>query len=784
MAKLVVLKLDGDFAAGFKVDLEIFSADNILQSRIPGKLPANLQLLTYLKSWQSEYAASSKGTRIKGKKVIFTRSSVKSSLNVFWDRLQQEFQEWLQAEDFKEVNLRLREHLNIQESIRVLLCANHQEVHQLPWSQWDFLQRYCNAGIAFNKLDFAAVSPTYPPSQQSQVKILAILGDDRNIDVAKDLDVLNSFQDAEIEQLVKPQREQLYDRLWTENWHIVFFAGHSKTIQQEGIIYLNDWDILTIDELSYAFERAIANGLQLAIFNSCDGLGLAYALSKLGLPQAIVMKEPVTDRVAHKFLSYFLTEYSSDKPLHIATRRARERLQAIETKHSFNSFLPVLYQNQSAKPLLWSELAAKEEKSESVDLRSNKKHNPISSLAIAIILACFLHTTGWLQTWELKSFDRAFSLRPPEARDERILIITVDDEDIQYQSRQGMRMRGSLSDDALQQLLTKLQPYSPVAIASDIVHDFAYQPELRSAIAKQNNFVAICRVQNRESDLNSIAPPPGIPTEQLGFTNMAIDSDGVIRRHLLGMTPDRKVCQSDISLSLRMALKYLDYVAAKNSDRVIYPRQFNKDGLLVIGKTTVPKIEFDSGAYRLPKTENRGYQTLLNYRSLSPQTISLRTIIEENDSQKLNNLIAEKIVFIGVKSNNNDSHSIPYSNGKQTAKIPGVLIHAQGTSQIISAVLDKRKLISWLPNYIEFLWIAVWSLMGQVVALAYGISFFKRKKILLFLIVCLILFILYFSYLSLFWFGYWLCLTASMFGFFCSLICGLFLQKNLNFSKK
>jgi hypothetical protein len=60
-------------------------------------------------------------------------------------------------------------------------------------------------------------------------------------------------------------------------------------------------------------KRAITQGLKLAIFNSCDGLGLADYLTDLQIPQTIFMREPVPDRVAHEFLKNFLEPENSCK---------------------------------------------------------------------------------------------------------------------------------------------------------------------------------------------------------------------------------------------------------------------------------------------------------------------------------------------------------------------------------------------------------------------------------------------------------------------------------------
>ncbi len=57
-------------------------------------------------------------------------------------------------------------------------------------------------------------------------------------------------------------------------------------------------------------RKAISRGLQLAIFNSCDGLGLANDLAELNIPQIIVMRSPVPDLVAQEFLKHFLKAFS------------------------------------------------------------------------------------------------------------------------------------------------------------------------------------------------------------------------------------------------------------------------------------------------------------------------------------------------------------------------------------------------------------------------------------------------------------------------------------------
>ena len=100
--------------------------------------------------------------------------------------------------------------------------------------------------------------------------------------------------------------------MWRQNWDILFFAGHSFSDggEDEGRFNISLTESLTIVELKYALKNAIEQGFKLAIFNSCDGLGLARNLASLGMPAIIVMRERVPDQAAQKFLDYFLEAFA------------------------------------------------------------------------------------------------------------------------------------------------------------------------------------------------------------------------------------------------------------------------------------------------------------------------------------------------------------------------------------------------------------------------------------------------------------------------------------------
>ncbi|MUG92439.1 hypothetical protein F7734_08200 [Scytonema sp. UIC 10036] len=54
--------------------------------------------------------------------------------------------------------------------------------------------------------------------------------------------------------LIEPQRQDINEQLWSQNWDILFFADRSQTEKDSGQIYINQTDSLTIEELKYALR--------------------------------------------------------------------------------------------------------------------------------------------------------------------------------------------------------------------------------------------------------------------------------------------------------------------------------------------------------------------------------------------------------------------------------------------------------------------------------------------------------------------------------------------------
>lgn len=607
---------------------------------------------------------------------------------------------WLGSDSFQRIDRQIRTRLTPTDEIRLIVMADDLSLLRLPWCLWEFFEDYPKAEIALSVPEFARSTQAVPTPKRT-VKILAILGDRHGIDIAKDQQLLQTLPQADLTFLVEPQAAELTQHLWQPGWDILFFAGHSSS-QGKGRIQINPTESLTIDQLKYGLRTAIANGLKLAIFNSCDGLGLAQDLADLHLPQVIVMREPVPDRVAQEFLKHFLLAFSRGYPLYLSVKEAREKLQALEGEFPCATWLPIICQNPAEAPPIWQDWCGKPIASFRRPTRKMLTHLALSSL-LSTGLVAIVRWLGILQPLELMAFDRLVQLRPTELTDTRLLVVTVTEKDIQAQGQEIRR--GFLSDRTLQRLLDMLEQHKPAAIGLDL-YQSAATPEVAKRLRQSDRLIAICKHPAKEEP-TGVAPAAGSSPANLGFSDFVQDSDGVVRRHLLFMdvTP-ASLCTAPYAFSVQLAFRYL-------VPKGITP-QFTPAQDLQLGNVVFQSLLPRSSGYQ--PVDARGSQVLLNYRSApTPQAVAQTVTLTQLLTGQVNAAaIRNRIVLIGVASlNQGDYWRTPYGV-EVPAQIPGVMIHAQMVSQILSAVLDRRPLLWVWAWWGDVLWIGGWSLFAGI----------------------------------------------------------------------
>ena len=374
MSKVVELKLDGSLELGLQVNLAIAPEASTREVEISGSLPPAPQLKETYDSWQYNYQNLNSTSRISAKKITYDGSIQKSATESRFlvNKIKQQLNEWLNSPQFQPIWRKLIEKIFPNETVRILIRTTDKQLRKLPWHLWELLDRYPYAEIALATNDYEKIESNQKTKiQERRVSILAILGDSRGINIAEDKQILtDTLTDAELVFLCEPKPEAISAQLWDRKWDILFFAGHSQTESETGRIYINPEDSISLEELSYALKRSVEQGgLKLAIFNSCDGLGLAGFLEKLNLPQIIVMREPVPDLVAQQFLKYFLTNFASGKHFYLAVREARERLQELDIQYPGASWQPIIVQNPGMSLPTWKSLAGIDEPNNSLVLK-------------------------------------------------------------------------------------------------------------------------------------------------------------------------------------------------------------------------------------------------------------------------------------------------------------------------------------------------------------------------------------------------------------------------------
>ena len=324
---------------------------------------------------------------------------------------------------------------------------------------------------------------------------------------------------------------------------------------------------------------------------------------------------------------------------------------------------------------------------------------PLAIICIAVTVTVLgVRHKGWLQPLELNAFDLMVQLRPELGPDPRLLIVEITERDI------NAFKRWPLSDRVLAKAIAEIARLEPTAIGLDIIRDIPYEPgnaELATQLKNPKVF-PITFIGN--SPYDRVQPPPHVPEKRVGFNDVVSDPDGRVRRNLMYASDGKTILAS---FSMRLAFAYLD---SKKIDSKITKKQE-----IEANETVFSKLQSNSGGYQ--KINAQAYQVLLNYRSAEniAKSVTLTQVLDRKVDPKL---VKGKIVLIGVTAITvKDVFSTPYSATKRGNRLmPGVLIHATATSQILSAVLDGKELFWYWEEWQEILWIAVWSAVGGCLA--------------------------------------------------------------------
>ena len=366
-SKLVRLKITTDSQGQHYTTLQVGTEGKQPFLDYTASLSTSRLLIEQYNQWQSSYRQYLRDRtythRLSAPAEQITNVSTQQSqqdLSLITQQLQSSFNRWLATDSIRPLREKLLENISPSDMVRIVLQTDDAHLWRLPWHSWDILSRYPQAEVTLSTQHYQRSEQSLRRTESAQsVQVLAIFGSANDLDLERDRTLLESLPDTNITILREPTRSAFSDKLWERNWNILFFAGHSNSFADPnaaGQLQLNATDTLSLKDIHYALKRACSRGLQLAIFNSCDGLGLVHALGDLPLNNMIVMREAVPDSVAQTFLQNLLTGFEGGRSLPQAVREARERLQGLEDRFPCASELPILCQTAAAEPLTWNKL--------------------------------------------------------------------------------------------------------------------------------------------------------------------------------------------------------------------------------------------------------------------------------------------------------------------------------------------------------------------------------------------------------------------------------------------
>ncbi|NEP77384.1 MAG: ABC transporter substrate-binding protein [Okeania sp. SIO3B3] len=356
MIKQVVIRIEeGSFESGFPVSLTFWQDGHITTERNCPPLPPNPDFPRVYDEWKDINARLGLEIRaIESPEVQVTNVSNLDDCKNAAQTLEDNAKNWLRQAEFGAITakiIRILKDGTPNKSVRVIIDTSNDYLRKLSWDSWDLFQEQ---GF-FPQAEFALLSKYDRPKKtwQKPIRILAIFGSNEGgLQLEEDRKLIENLKRYGVSIYPIPTtgnsltHAELFNTLWQGNWDIIFYTGHSsgQTIQLDHALEVS------VNDLREAL-RETAPKVQLAIFNSCDGLGIGEYLADFNIPNMIVMRELVPDRVARSFLEYFLEEFTKGKPLHASVRKARGRLQQLEFPDLDGLFypraskLPVLIQN-------------------------------------------------------------------------------------------------------------------------------------------------------------------------------------------------------------------------------------------------------------------------------------------------------------------------------------------------------------------------------------------------------------------------------------------------------
>jgi CHASE2 domain-containing sensor protein/nitrogen-specific signal transduction histidine kinase/CheY-like chemotaxis protein len=297
--------------------------------------------------------------------------------------------------------------------------------------------------------------------------------------------------------------------------------------------------------------------------------------------------------------------------------------------------------------------------------------------------------------------DEFFRLRPPEAKEKQVVIITIDEQDIKAAAN------WPICDQIMADLITNIRRYKPAVIGLDIYRNLPEEPgnkALMQVFKTTPNLYGVEKITPQRVD-----PPPQLQQQnQVALADLIVDDDRKVRRAFLTATDEKQDNTLKAGLATQVALKYLEgkkiELEAINAEK----QHFR------LGKVEFIGLQEHEAGYS-NQDDLGGYQILMNWRGPIEMfsTIKMRDVLAGRVRPEQ---FQGKVVMIGsIAPSTNDFLGTPYSQGRLGAEqTPGVVVHANVVSQLIRSATEGRVLMYGWQWPKQVAWLGIWILLGTV----------------------------------------------------------------------
>jgi len=306
----------------------------------------------------------------------------------------------------------------------------------------------------------------------------------------------------------------------------------------------------------------------------------------------------------------------------------------------------------------------------------------IACAALAWAFVMGLRSFGGLESLELRAWDALLHARTrlAPARPPRVAVVRVEEADIQ-------RFGYPLSDALLATAISRLLEGGATAVGVDLYRDRPVPPghaALRSLVLSDARVSMVEKIAAADSP--GVGPPDflrGPAAEgRVGFSDLVIDHDGVVRRALLFLWD--ATGRAHASLATQLALRHLDGAGIHLVRDAAHPDHLH------LGTSTLTPLTGEEGGY--VRSDAGGYQILLDYgRATSRRpTLSFGQLM---DGSVPPDFAEGRVVLMGTRS---PSVRDDFLTPLDARLAMGVDVHADTADQLLREALDgDRPIRAW-----------------------------------------------------------------------------------------